>query len=220
MLVRDGADGLEVFMVRRNLELDFVAGAYVFPGGAVDEADRHADLEELCDGLSDKEASALLGLDEGGLAFWVAAIRECFEEAGVLLARDSGGKVVSLADPATAARFAEHRAAVEAGRLGLVEVCRAEGLRLMTDAIGYFSHWVTPEGPPRRYDTRFFVAEAPSEQEPLHDGGETVASVWVRPSDALVRHAGGELDLILPTVRSLESLSAFESAAEALNLRQ
>src|SRR3954467_244323 len=94
MLVRDGADGngpLEVFMLRRNLNSDFVGGAYVFPGGAVDEADRHADLEAICEGRSDDQASAMLGVDSGGLAYWVAAIRESFEEAGRLLAHRGGG---------------------------------------------------------------------------------------------------------------------------------
>src|SRR5207244_6354800 len=104
MLVRDGSDdgdggdgtgGMEVFMLRRNLNSDFVGGAYVFPGGAVDEADRHADLESVCTGRSDDQASAALGVDEGGLAFWVAAVRECFEEAGVLLASNQDGDVVS-----------------------------------------------------------------------------------------------------------------------------
>src|SRR5581483_1632353 len=104
MLVRDGAGGLEVFMLRRNLNSDFVGGAYVFPGGAVDVADRHADLEAVCEGRSDDQASQLLEIDSGGLAYWVAAIRECFEEAGVLLAYDAGGQLVSLADPDVAAR--------------------------------------------------------------------------------------------------------------------
>src|SRR5204863_2170793 len=102
MLVRDGADDngpLEVFMLRRTLNADFVGGAYVFPGGAVDEADRHADLGSVCEGRSDAEASGLLGIERGGLAFWVAAVRECFEEAGVLLAYAVDGDVVRLTDP-------------------------------------------------------------------------------------------------------------------------
>src|SRR6266566_5162902 len=105
MLVRDERDGLHVFMLRRNLDSDFVGGAYVFPGGAVDDADRHADLEAVCDGRSDVNASALLDVDEGGLAYWVAAVRECFEEAGVLLAHAGDGHVISFADPAVAERF-------------------------------------------------------------------------------------------------------------------
>ncbi len=216
MLVRDGATGMEVFMLRRSVDLDFVAGAYVFPGGAVDDADRQAEVEDVCDGLGDGEASLVLGVPSGGLAFWVAAVRECFEEAGVLLACDAGGEVVSLADPATAARFSEYRHAVHAGTRRLVEICRVENLRLMTDRIHYFSHWITPEGPPRRYDTRFFVAAAPPYQEPLHDGGETTASVWVRPGDALIRHRAGDLELILPTIRTLEDIASFDSTAELL----
>src|SRR5207244_6567357 len=136
MLVRDGAaGGMEVLMLRRNLNADFVGGAYVFPGGAVDEADRHADLEAVCEGRSDDQASVLLGVDRGGLAYWVAAIRECFEEAGVLLATREDGEIISLADPDIAARFTEHRKAVDSGELRLIEVCERESLRLAVDRI-------------------------------------------------------------------------------------
>lgn len=216
MLVRDGDGGLEVFMVRRNLRSDFVGGAYVFPGGAVDPADRHADLEAVCAGRSDAEASAALGIRSGGLAFWVAAIRECFEEAGVLLAYDRDGAVVRLDDPAAEARFAAHRADVDAGRRRLVEVCAEESLRLAVDSLHYFSHWITPLGAPRRYDTRFFVAAAPEAQVPLHDDGETVASTWIGPAEALRRHEDGDFDLILPTIRNLAALVRFPSAGDLL----
>jgi 8-oxo-dGTP pyrophosphatase MutT (NUDIX family) len=217
MLVRDGDDGrMQVFMLRRNLNSDFVGGAYVFPGGAVDEADCHIDLEPVCQGRSDEHASALLGVDRGGLAFWVAAIRECFEEAGVLLAYDGDGTVVSFADPEVAARFDEHRRAVDRGERRLVDVCVAEGLQLAVDRIHYFSHWITPVGPPRRYDTRFFVAAAPPEQVPLHDDRETIANLWVNPQEALDRHAAGGLDLIFPTIKNLEAVARFDHAAHLL----
>ena len=217
MLVRDVDDGMEVFMLRRNLNSDFVGGAYVFPGGAVDEADRHADLERVCQGRSDVAASDQLGIDEGGLAFWVAAIRECFEEAGVLLAVPDGqDHVVSFADPDTAQRFVEHRRAVDTGETRLVDLCAEEHLRLDVDRIHYFSHWITPEGPPRRYDTRFFVAAAPPEQVPLHDDRETIANLWVRPGDALERHRQGELDLIFPTIKNLEAIGRFDRSADLL----
>jgi 8-oxo-dGTP pyrophosphatase MutT (NUDIX family) len=216
MLVRDGADGLEVFMLRRNLNSDFVGGAYVFPGGAVDEADRHADLERVSTGRSDDQASNLLGIEQGGLAFWVAAIRESFEEAGVLLATDPGGTVLSFADPEVAERFNLHRKAVDSGERRLIEVCEIEHLLLAVDQIHYFSHWITPEGAPRRYDTRFFVCAAPPEQVPLHDDRETIANVWIRPEDALVRHRAGDFDLIFPTIKSLETIGRFASAGELL----
>jgi 8-oxo-dGTP pyrophosphatase MutT (NUDIX family) len=225
MLVRDapagtrGSDdpgGLEVFMLRRNLRSDFVGGAYVFPGGAVDPHDRHADLEAVCEGRTDAEASVQLGIDEGGLAFWVAAVRECFEEAGVLLALDHTGALVRLDDPAVAARFAEHRAAVDRGERRLVDVCRAEGLRLAVGPMYYFAHWITPEGVIRRYDTRFFVARAPDAQTPLHDDREVIANLWIRPSDALERNRAGRFELIFPTYRTLVTLERFASADDLL----
>ena len=222
MLVRDasdGAPGIEVFMLRRNLNSDFVGGAYVFPGGAVDPEDRHDDLEPICAGRTDRDASERLGIDRGGLAYWVAAIRESFEEAGVLLAYDHTGEVVRLVDhdPDTAARFVDHRSAVDHGERRLVEVCEQEGLRLATDAIYYFAHWITPEGAPRRYDTRFFVAAAPTGQVPLHDDREVIANLWIRPAEALARFDAGEFELVFPTVRSLVAIDGFASAQALLD---
>ncbi len=216
LILRDGTEGLEVFMLRRNLNSDFVGGAYVFPGGAVDPADRSADLEPLCEGRSDAEASRRLGIDSGGLAFWVAAIRESFEEAGVLLALDSGGDIVDLDHHAGIERWAAHRTAVDSGTRRLVEVCQTEGLRLAVGAIHYFGHWITPEGAPRRYDTRFFITGAPVRQTPLHDDHEVIANEWLRPADGLARVAAGELTMMPPTTASLRAISRFATAAEAL----
>jgi len=225
MLVRDapagalGPDdpgGLEVFMLRRNLKSDFVGGAYVFPGGGVDDHDRHANLEPICDGRTDHDASAQLGIDSGGLAFWVAAIRESFEEAGVLLAYGPDATMMRLDDPDTAARFVEHRRAVDSGDRRLVEICADEHLRLAVGTMHYFAHWITPEGAPRRYDTRFFVARAPEAQVPLHDDREVIANLWVRPADALARHRAGEFEMIFPTIRTLMTLERFATADELL----
>jgi 8-oxo-dGTP pyrophosphatase MutT (NUDIX family) len=221
MLVRDRpaqqGGGIEVFMLRRNLNSDFVGGAYVFPGGAVDEADRHADLEAVCEGRSDDQASVLLGVDRGGLAYWVAAIRECFEEAGVLLAYEGdSAEVISFKDPEVAERFNIHRKAVDSGQARLLEVCELEHLRLAVDQIHYFSHWITPVGPPRRYDTRFFVCAAPPEQVPLHDDRETIANTWIGPQEALDRHAAGEFEIIFPTIKNLEAIARFDTSAALL----
>jgi 8-oxo-dGTP pyrophosphatase MutT (NUDIX family) len=215
LLLRDGTDGLEVFMLRRNLNSDFVGGAYVFPGGAVDPADRELDLEPICEGRSDADASARLGIERGGLAYWVAAVRESFEEAGVLLAYDTDGAVVDL-DGAEVDRWAAHRAAVDSGELRLVELCAHEGLRLAVDGMHYFGHWITPEGAPRRYDTRFFLAAAPPGQTPLHDDREVIANAWLRPADAIERAASGEMTMMPPTLASLKAIARFEAAADAL----
>jgi 8-oxo-dGTP pyrophosphatase MutT (NUDIX family) len=216
MLLRDTPAGPEVFMLRRTLKAVFVGGFYVFPGGAVDDADRAHDVEERCLGLTDADASDQLRLPSGGLAFWVAAVRECFEEAGVLLAVGPDGAVVDFGEPSTEARFETHRRAVHRGERRLLEICEEEDLHLDVGRIEYVSHWITPEGEPRRFDTRFFVARAPLGQEPLHDDHETIASLWVRPADALERQRAGELQMITPTLTNLEYLTPFASADEAL----
>ncbi|MEY2399147.1 MAG: hypothetical protein QOJ00_2321 [Actinomycetota bacterium] len=216
MLVRDGQTGLEVCMLRRNLNSDFVGGAYVFPGGAVDPADSGPAVEAVCAGRTDADASSQLGIERGGLAFWVAAVRECFEEAGVLLAIDQNDAVVSLADEETAERFALWRHRVDHGETGLVQVCAAERLRIMAADIYYFAHWITPVGPSRRYDTRFFVAAAPPEQRPVHDDRETIATIWVNPAEALRRQQNHEMELIFPTIRNLEAISRFDTAGDLL----
>ncbi|MCU1366793.1 MAG: hypothetical protein JWN39_2432 [Ilumatobacteraceae bacterium] len=220
MLVRDaqdGVSGVEVFMLRRTLRATFAGGAYVFPGGRVDVGDAAEAMEGVCDGLVDARASELLQIESGGLAFWVAAIRECFEEAGVLLARSVvDGEVVRFDDPSVAARFSAARPAIHDSSLGLVDLCAREGLRLTTDQIFYTAHWITPLGESRRFDTRFFLARAPAAQEPLHDDGETIASLWVRPSDALARERAGELMMLPPTIACLEFLEPHGTADHAL----
>lgn len=202
-------------MLRRNIRSDFVAGAYVFPGGALDAGDGGSAAEAICSGRDDVSASRVLGLGSGGLAYWVAAARECFEEAGLLLAA-KGDAPLSLADPHEAARFAAHRRDLNAGRRTFPEVCEDEGLVIPADRMHYFAHWITPEGSPRRYDTRFFVAAAPAGQTPAHDASETVADVWVRPADALALHREGQMELILPTIRTLQAVARFATVAGLL----
>jgi 8-oxo-dGTP pyrophosphatase MutT (NUDIX family) len=209
-------DALEVCMLRRRPESEFVGGAMVFPGGAVDPEDRVDDLEVVCRGRSDAEASATLGIEAGGLAFWVAAIRESFEEAGVLLAYHPDGDIIRLDDDATNARFSTYRAAVDGGHRRLAEICEEEGLRLAVDSMWYFGHWITPEGAPRRYDTRFFVTLAPPAQTPVHDDHEVIANLWIRPKTALARHLTGDFPMLPPTVASLRAVSRFPTAREAL----
>jgi 8-oxo-dGTP pyrophosphatase MutT (NUDIX family) len=216
MTLRDGIEGYEILMLRRNLNSDFVGGAYVFPGGGVDESDAGEVGQRLALGLSDDEASRRLTLDHGGLAYYVACLRELFEEAGLLIACDEHGAPVSLSDEVTIRRLAAARRDVNNGTLGFVVLMEREGLRLDLRGLEYIAHWVTPVGPPRRYDTRFFVALAPEGQIATHDAGETVADQWVRPIDALDAHARGELDMIFPTIRNLEAIAEFSSSREVL----
>jgi 8-oxo-dGTP pyrophosphatase MutT (NUDIX family) len=217
MLLRDGRAGLEVFMLQRTHSAAFARSQYVFPGGRVDDADHADDFEPVCDVLDDDAASGRLGLAHGGLAWYVAAIRECFEEAGVLLARRHDSEApVDFADPDVAARFNAARHRVHDGAESLVELCAAEQLLLLPARLAFVAHWLTPVGESRRFDTRFFMAEAPPSQEPLHDDSETIASLWVRPSEALARWEARELQMFPPTVASLRALDAHATVAEAM----
>ena len=209
MLVRDSdATGIEVFMLRRTVSASFAAGMFVFPGGRVDDADHAADIEPFCHGLDDVEASRQLGVESGGLAYWVASIRECFEEAGILLAARRDGAALDLAD--------DDRHAVHEGTLSMVDLCRRDDLVLDVSTTQYVDHWITPVGERRRFDTRFFVTEAPEGQDGAHDDMETVESSWVRPQSALDMWAAGDLMMMPPTVKNLRWLSGFSTADEAV----
>lgn len=207
-VVRDVDAGFEVLMMQRNPKSVFMPGAYVFPGGGIDSEDREPAMYDLCAGLDDAAASRILGLERDGLAYFAGAIRECFEESGLLLCYRDSGDLITLDTPEIEARFTAHRAALNAGRLGFLEFCRNEGLRLAVDRLTYFSHWITPVGAPRRYDTRFFAAVAPARQSTLHDDQELTDHVWVRPQDALARDEAGTLSLRTPTKATLRQLAA------------
>jgi 8-oxo-dGTP pyrophosphatase MutT (NUDIX family) len=210
-LVRDSAQGIEVLMMRRNLKSGFVPGTHLFPGGSLDDADDTTELHAICAGMSDVDASCKLGVASGGLAYWAAAIRESFEEAGILVAYDESRRVIALDRPALAERFRLHRHALNAGEREFIAIMRDEGLLLAADQLVYFSHWITPVSAPRRYDTRFFIAVAPPSQVPLHDNQETISHLWVRPAEALDRHRAEQFDMRLPTVRTLEEFAAYDN---------
>ncbi|MEQ1786025.1 MAG: NUDIX domain-containing protein [Acidimicrobiales bacterium] len=219
MLVRDGQHPdrpLEVFMLRRHPRTAF-GSVHVFPGGVVDPTD-HADaLDARCPGLTDLDASARLGTPSGGRAFWVAAMRESFEEAGVLLARRADGEPLRVDHhPDVQARFDEHRRAVHAGTRTLLDVLEIEDLVLAVDEVRYFAHWITPEGEPKRFDTRFFLARAPEDQAYAHDDDELIGSEWVRPGDALARHRAGDFPMIGPTTVSLKDIGRYATCDELL----
>jgi 8-oxo-dGTP pyrophosphatase MutT (NUDIX family) len=211
MLVRDAPE-LQVFMLRRNLDSVWIAGASVFPGGAVDDDDRHPRWAARCAGWDDEGATRALARPRGGLGFFVAAVRETFEEAGVLLARDPDG----LASDSRHEHLSAARAALNAGEHDFDRVVEQHDLVLATDELLPVSHWITPPGGPRRYDTWFFVAAAP-DGEYLHDDAELIESAWVRPVDTLAAGARGDVDLIFPTRKNLELLARFDTAAAALD---
>ncbi len=216
-LLREGERDLEVLMMRRTHLAEFASGAYVFPGGAVDDSDHDPALAALARGIDDQRASRVLGVPHGGLAYWIAAIRESCEEAGMLLAYDGTGGIVPIEGDARRAEFARQRRALNQGQLSLVDLLRGEQLTLATDAVVYLSRWITQAGRPRRFDTRFFVARAPARQQSEHDGAELLHHVWLTPKEALARHARGEVSLLYPTFKTLQTLARFREVDAVLD---
>ncbi|MEJ8846231.1 NUDIX domain-containing protein [Variovorax rhizosphaerae] len=212
LVLRDGPEGLEVLLLRRAEKAnDQNSGASVFPGGVLDAHDRT--LHSHCAGLDDAKASERLSINAGGLDYYAAAIRECFEEAGVLFASDADGKLVDLAG-LPAQELAAMRAAAEQGTHALLELCEQRGWRLAVDHLTYFAHWLTPPGMPRRFDTRFFAALMPPAQAVREDGRETVEHMWLRPHEALSPARG--LKLMNVTRRILQQLDLLGTAQDCL----
>lgn len=217
ILVRPGAAAAwEVFMVRRPAESRFAPDVYVFPGGTV-RADDYPPPDAPPLALTAAVAHARLAGARGAggptpvdsLALWLAAVRELFEEAGVLLATDARGALVRLDDAARAARLAADRQALQRGATTLWAVCAREGLRPAPEQLRYWAHFITPEGAPRRFDTRFFLAPLPPGQEALHCAVETTDGRWIAPGQALALHARGTFPLVFATRAHLERLARF-----------
>jgi 8-oxo-dGTP pyrophosphatase MutT (NUDIX family) len=217
ILLRDGGAGLETFVVVRHRKSTSFAGMLVFPGGHVDEADAAPAVLRLCSDLTPQDAArrlAPLAPPERAMAQYVAGLRELFEEAGVLLARRDGAWIdgARLGD----ADLATLRAALHGEEIDLGGLCREHCLELAPGALAYFAHWITPEGIPTRFDTRFFLAALPPGQEARHDGRETSAGEWLAPAEALARYRKGEAQLVPPTFMLLSELSRFRDVAAAL----
>jgi len=190
-------EGMEVLMLQRTQSAAFLGGAYVFPGGSLDPQDGSSDRVI---GLTAAQANERLKVSSGGIAYYVAAIRECFEEAGVILARDASGAPISAtrAESLMSWRKKPFR-----------EMLQAEDLYIPAGDLAYYGHWITAPGRSRRFDARFFVALAPEGQQGSHDAAETVHDVWITPREALERSGRGEIELVNATQQSLKDLSRF-----------
>ncbi len=216
VLLREGVDGFELFLQKRTSTTSF-GGLYVFPGGKVSDSDRMLREEELYTGLTLEEADARLGIDSGGIDYWIAAVRECFEESGLLLTYNKNRDLVNFADENVRERFWKYRFEVNSKQLEFYQMCKKEELTLALDLILPIGHWITPHGSPKRYDTRFFIARAPEGQKGYHDNNEAVDSVWLSPHNAVKKYSQGKLPMILPTIDTVESLTPFSTVDETLS---
>lgn len=216
MLIDDRPD-LEVFMLERHANTVFAGGMWVFPGGAVDHQDDAAYYQNIATHRTDEEASALMGLASGGLAYYMAAIRETFEEAGILLALHAEDESPLVITPEDQSRFEIYRDQLNAGEIELKTILEKENLLADVGQMHYIANWITPLGSPRRFDARFFISRIPSNQVPLHDDGELVNSEWLSPQDVLAKAENEEMNMISVTERMIRSLAMFDSAEEAIH---
>jgi 8-oxo-dGTP pyrophosphatase MutT (NUDIX family) len=197
VLMRDGETEPEILLLRRHRSSGFVPGAYVFPGGRVDAEDAHV---------------SWAGTTEPPSEYWVAAVREVFEETGVLLARSAEGEWSP--DASHDADLEAWREKLMQGEAHLAEVLAGRSLKLDPGSLCYIAHWITPVAEPRRYDTRFFLALLPAGRTAAADAREMTDALWLSPLAALARFAEGRLPMVFPTVRTLQLLAPFHSASE------
>ena len=204
-MLRDGNEGLEVFMVVRHHQIDFASGALVFPGGKTDKNDHDPALGAYLDG-ADTEPNRC--------GIQVAAIREAFEECGILLAREAG--TTDLVSGTRLAELEDYRDRLHKGDVSILEFLERENLRLACDQLVHFAHWITPVSLPKRFDTHFFLAVAPPDHLAIHDGHESVDSVWIRPDDAIADAESGRHTIIFPTLRNVVKLGYSKTTSEAI----
>ena len=217
IVVREAQPSYEIFMLKRTSRASFASGMYVFPGGRVDSDDHLHKYDAIRHGPTEDQAAQVAALGDEWRGYWIAAIRETFEEAGLLLAY-SGDELVSFDDQAVHDRYDAYRPQLHSGELSLLDICAAEDLRLAVDQVHFYNRFITPQGRPRRFDTRFFIAAAPESQRGQHDAKETVDSVWITPQEALARHAEKEFDLMNVTRMQLEWLAAHPHKQAVLDM--
>tara|TARA_Y100000992_G_scaffold37956_1_gene21300 strand:- start:161 stop:982 length:822 start_codon:yes stop_codon:yes gene_type:complete len=215
LLVRDHDSKIEVFMIKRAMKTNF-GGAWVFPGGKVDSSDDIKNINKYSPSLNDEEASKRLDIKSGGLIYWIACIRECFEESGILLADNKQRKISlgSLTGPELKT-INQYKKKLLEGKDVFLELIDKFDLTLSTSEIAYISHWITPKIEKRRYSTRFFIARCPN-QLATHDGLEGVESRWLEPKVALDLYKSGEFPMIMPTIKNLEMICGHVDTGELL----
>ena len=212
LLLRDGVEALEVFMVERHHQIDFAEGALVFPGGKTERSDGAAALRKRC---RQPTGIGLDDLSEDELAVRIGGIRETFEECGVLLARPRGQDALVGPDRLVEIE-ARHREPLHRGERTMLEFVEAEDLELALDKLVFYAHWVTPEFMPKRFDTFFFLVDAPTDQLAVHDGSESVDSLWTTIPNALELEKTGQRTIIFPTLENIKKLGRSSTVDEAL----
>lgn len=212
VLVRDRPNGYEVFMIERPA-IGAFPELYVFPGGKVEHYD--SGLDEYCPTLTDEQASQLLNLNENGLRFWVGVIRECFEECGVLYAHQNG-ELLATRTEIERQQMQHWARQISSSPEQFRELLAQREFTLATDELVYFSHWITPERAPNRFNTRFFLSKLPPEQRANAQTNEVASSCWIRPKEALRKYATKSWRMILPTLTTLRMLCDYANTDDLI----
>lgn len=223
ILIREtpAANPFELLLMRRHARQSFMASAFVYPGGQLDAADCHAGLADFAGGMTAETAKHKLNepdlSDEKACGLFFAAVRETFEESGVLLARRASGREVDFTDHRVRLRFAEYRTMIHRQEMTLLDLAEKENLVFRLNALKPYARWVTPELEPKRFDTRFFLASMPAGQKPVHDADEMTETLWIAPDKALSRQEAGDILLMPPTLKTLEEMACRSSLRDLLS---
>ncbi len=217
MIVRDSDIGVQVFMMKRSLRSSF-GGIWVFPGGILEDQDQDIAKKNYCNGIDEKKAKAILNYDQESLTYWVASLRETFEETGALIAnRDNNSFFTPTEDEAI--NLERLRSDLNNGKISFISILKQLKLKIALERLIYISHWITPDVETKRYTTRFFLTSLNEEVTMTHDDLEGSDSKWIGINEALEAHKAGRISLIMPTIKNLESISSYNNTQEMISAK-
>ena len=217
MIVRDSDVGMQVFMMKRSLRSNF-GGIWVFPGGILEDQDQDIAKKNYFSGINEKKAKAILNYDRESLTYWIASLRETFEETGALIAnRENDSFFVPTKDEAI--NLDRLRSDLNNGKISFISILKELKLKIALERLIYVSHWITPDVETKRYTTRFFLTSLNEEVTMTHDDLEGTDSKWIGVDKALQDHKEGKISLVMPTIKNLESISSFKSTQELVNAK-
>ena len=217
MIVRDSDIGVQVFMMKRSLRSSF-GGIWVFPGGILEDQDQDIAKKNYCNGIDEKKAKAILNYDQESLTYWIASLRETFEETGALIAiRDNNSFFTPTEDEAI--NLERLRSDLNNGKISFFSILKQLKLKIALERLIYISHWITPDVETKRYTTRFFLTSLNEEVTMTHDDLEGTDSKWIGINEALEAHKAGRISLIMPTIKNLESISSYKNTQEMISAK-
>lgn len=217
MIVRDSDIGVQVFMMKRSLRSNF-GGIWVFPGGILEDQDQDIAKKNYCNGIDEKKAKAILNYDQESLTYWIASLRETFEETGALIAkRDNNSFFTPTEDEAI--NLERLRSDLNNGKISFISILKQLKLKIALERLIYISHWITPDVETKRYTTRFFLTSLNEEVTMTHDDLEGTDSKWIGINEALEEYKAGRISLIMPTIKNLESISSYKNTRQMISAK-